>query len=198
MFEFLAFLTQIGFWEIVSTGILISGSVVGIRLLVGSTSHIPDLNFYITWTRNPPIPANRYPLTLDFEIRNLSHHFCVISTAYFRFDMAKPGSHAHGDSVSQQYEIKFRSNPDDTKSEIAALLRHRDIVTTYIPLDETQTDEELRELSRSRRFGTLYCDVVFIRQRPYTRRLKLNITGIVPNEATRYTNPDGHSHSKSL
>jgi hypothetical protein len=196
MTDFLIFLNQIGFWSIVYTFVIIGGFVAGLRLIFGSTSRIRDLNFYITYTRDP---QKRFPLTLDFEIRNLSHHFCAISSAYFKFDKAKPGPYAHGDSVSHEYEIKFRRSPDDVKSEVACLLRHRDIVTSYIPLDQKQTDEELKTLSDKRQFGTLYCNVVYLSDRPRLRRLKLKITGIVENEAAQYANlKSGTAHSPTL
>ena len=72
-------------------------------------------------------------------------------------------------------------------SEVACLLRHRDVVTSYIPIHEDHSDEEIAELSRQKRIGKLYCDVVFLEGRPKVRRLKLNVTGAVLNREAEYS-----------
>ena len=153
MFDLLAELNKIGFWQIVNTSILVLGSVASLIYWRLRKSRVRDLNFYITWKRDS---RGRFPLILHFETRNLSQCIIVISSPYFVFDRARAGPYAHCDSATGQYEVKFKRSASDAYSEIACLLRHREVVTSYIPLDESQTDEELTKLSADKHFGTLY------------------------------------------
>lgn len=183
MIEILQTFNEIGIWGIINSIILIFGSLIGYKLLSRKRSRIRDLNFYITWLRDE---TNRFPLVLHFEIRNLSQNIIIISSAYFKFDLVKPGPYAHCDTVSGEYEIKFRKDKRQKSSDVASLLRHRESVTSYIPLNETQSDKELIEKSDNKRFGRFYCDVIILEKKPKVYRLKLRLEGVVPDEEKKY------------
>ncbi len=183
MYEILKYLNEAGAWDLLNTVILICGFLYGITLLHTYKQRIKDLNFYVTWRRDTQA---RFPLILHFEVRNLSQNLIVISSPYFLFDKVKPGPYAHCDSVTGQYEVKFRRQEEQATSEVASMLRHREQVTSYIPLDEKQTDEELATLSQQQRVGTLYCDIVFLESKPRVVRLKLKLKGLVRDKSAEY------------
>jgi hypothetical protein len=111
----------------------------------------------------------------------------VISSPYFIFDKLKPGEFAHGDTSTGRYEVKFRQREEDQMSQVACLLRHRDIVTSYIPLNEEQNDIELNKLSNTNKMGTLYCDVIFLGSKPKIQRLKIKLKNVVPFKEAEYS-----------
>ncbi len=183
MLELLKQFNEIGLWDMLSTFILLLGSIAGFLIFIRHKRRIRDLNFYVTWRRDT---KERFPLVLHFEIRNLSQSIIVLNSPFLKFDSFKPGPYAHCDSISGEYEIKFRRIETQEESEVACLLRHRETVTSYIPLDENQTDEELMKLSNQGKVGTLYCDVIVLERKPRVIRLKLKLSGVVLNKAADY------------
>ncbi len=183
MNEFLTEINTLGIWGMINTSIVIGGAILGILFLFLRKKRVRDLNFYITWIRNPD---NRFPLVLHFEIRNLSQHMIVINSPYFKFGKLKPGPYAHCDSVSGEYEIKFKRDESQLDSEIACLLRHRDIVSSYVPLDENQTDEDLVRLNELKKIGKLFCNIILLTRKSQIIRFKLKVKGIVANKANEY------------
>lgn len=176
-------LNDIGFWNIISTIILISGSIIGLFLIHRRHKKFADINIYITWKRDE---NNRFPLVIHFEIRNFSHKILVLSSAKFKFDKLIPGKYAHCDTISQEYEIKFRHKGTDIREEIITLLKHGDIATTYVPLEEYQTDEDLYKLSNDRRMGFLFLTITFIEKKPKVRFLKIKLANVVENKEKLY------------
>ena len=183
MINILKTLNDLGIWDLLNTVILLSGLLLGAWLSMRRTKHIRDLNFYVTWHRDPKA---RFPLTLRFEVRNLSHNMIALSAPYFVFSGFRPGPYAHCDSTTQHYEVKFRRSETEKESQVACLLRHRDTVTSYIPLDEAQTDVELQDLSKLGRVGVLYCDIVFLHSRPKVVHMKLKLRNVVAYRGNKY------------
>jgi hypothetical protein len=117
---------------------------------------------------------------LHIEIRNLDESPVVVSSSYFVPDKIKMHPNAHRDSITRQYEIKYRLSEFDVHSQVTVLLRHRDIVTSYVPISTSQSEESLDQLSRSRQIGTLHCLITEFREkeRPKTTKHSWRLANI--------------------
>jgi len=93
-----------------------------------------------------------FPNVVCMEVRNLMDSPVVIFQPNFRFKKnLKSGNNAHGNSATGDYEIKFRkvdSNGEikEGNSYATMMLRHRDIASTFIPIDDDITENRFLTL----------------------------------------------------
>jgi hypothetical protein len=111
-----------------------------IQKLSPTNSAVENLNFFVSKYRDA---GANYPLKIRMEIRNFTGRSVVLTSRYFRFKSLRPDKEARGDIPSGRFEVKF---PDATKArldEVEYLLRNRETVRTWIPIDPGHTDEEV-------------------------------------------------------
>jgi Adenylate and Guanylate cyclase catalytic domain len=84
-----------------------------------------------------------YPLKVYVEIRNYTGSAVVLFADYYVYKGAlRPDPNARGDKPSGKYEFKF-PDPNGMLQEVEYLLRHRDSVSSWVPIDPTHTDAEV-------------------------------------------------------
>jgi len=162
---------QHGVWEIINTLVLLVSALVGFSLLFWAKRRVRNLNFYVRRLRD----ASNYPLKVYIEIRNYTGRSVVISSPYFVFGDLRPDPNARGDSPSREYEVKFPDRGNQTLSEVEYLLRHREEVSTWVPVDPTQTDQEVDRAIEHRAVGRLRCMCTWLQEKPKVHALRRKI-----------------------
>ena len=164
----LKFLNLIGLWDIISCLILIAGTIFGIIYYKKSKRRIRPLNVYLSWRKN----MHSFNKVLHIEIRNLDETPFVVSSSYFVPDKIKMHPKAHQDSISHEYEIKFRMNETDQLSQVTCILRHRDIALTYVPINDAQSNDLLDTLSKEKSVGTFHCLITEFKEKEKPKTYK--------------------------
>ena len=145
---------------------LVSASV-GLTVLFWAKGRVRNLNFFIRRLRD----ESHYPLKVYIEIRNYTGRSVVISVPYFVYGDLRPDPNARGDSPSREYEVKFPDPRNQTLSEVEYLLRHRESVSTWVPIDPTHTDEGVDQAIESRAVGKLRCMCTWLQDKPKVHKL---------------------------
>ena len=125
------------------------------------------LNFFIRPIRD----ASEYPLKVFLEIRNYAGRSVVISAPYFVFAGLRPDPNARGDTPTGEFEIKLPDPSSKNLTEVEYLLRHRENVSTWIPIDPTHTDAEVEAAIKQRRVGKLHCMCTWLKDEPEVHKL---------------------------
>jgi hypothetical protein len=166
-------------WEMISVLLLVFGGALTWVFLFWPKRRVRNLNFFITRERD----ESNYPLKLNVEIRNFTGRNLLISGAYFVYAGLRCDPKARGDSPSGEHEIKFPPNPaGGMLSEVEYLLRHKEFVSTWIPIDPKHTNDEvdaaiapcrwyLRYWHARRRAGKLYCMCTWLQDKPTVHKL---------------------------
>ena len=156
-------------WGLITTAVLMLTTIGGILYLRYAKRRVRNLNFFISFKRE-----NRpdYPLRIYVEIRNYTGRSVVFTNPFFKFKELRADPQGRGDSSSGEIEVKF---PDPNKqylSEVEYMLRHKENVTTWIPLDPIHSDAEVREALKRRRAGTLNCICTWLEEKPSIHKLR--------------------------
>jgi hypothetical protein len=157
-----------GVWELLSFLILVAGAVVGLKLAFFHRRRIRNLNFY---TRPVRDPSAQFPLIIYIEIRNYTGRTVVLSSPFIRFRDLRPSPDAHGDTLSGEYEIKFPDPSGQQLTEIEFLLRNKENVRTYMPLDPTLSDPEVQTALKKRRLGSMTVTCTWMSEKPLVEKL---------------------------
>lgn len=154
-----------GIWDFLT---FVSALSITLFLRSWYKRRIPGVSVHVTYSIGND--HHLYPNTLNFEIRNLLDSPLVAARPNFRFTKKLlPGSQAHGNSATGDYEIKFRmlSTSGFTThgfSYTSIMLRHRENAFGYIPIDDSITEEKLVELAKRVCIGKLTLDVVLLKE----------------------------------
>ncbi len=154
IFEWMKTANEYGVWGAVSTVILIFSFVLGVKVIFFPKKRVPHLNFRIHQSRGQP--SDEYPLKINIEISNRTGEPCLLSHAFAMLKDLKAHATAGGDSSSGQLEIKFPRHGGGL-SEIDYFFRANDVVSTWIPLDPAQTDDEVGNALADGSAGTFEC-----------------------------------------
>jgi hypothetical protein len=128
-----------GIWEIVTAIAAVVGLSIGIKIVFWSRRRVRNLNFFTRPIRD----GSNYPLKVYVEIRNYTGCSVVLSVPYFVFARLRPDPNARGHSSSGEIEVKFPGLTNNNLTEVEYLLRHRDNVSTWVPIDPAHTDAEV-------------------------------------------------------
>jgi hypothetical protein len=156
-----------GLWDMIGTIVLVASALIGFTVLFWAKRRVRNLNFFIRRLRDD----SNYPLKVYLEIRNYTGRSVVISVPYFMYAQLRPDPNARGDSPSREYEIKFPDPRNDTLSEVEYLLRHRESVSTWVPIDPTHTDQQVDAAIEQRRVGKLHCMCTWLQDKPKVHKL---------------------------
>lgn len=155
---------QHGVWGIVGTLLL---PALGLTVFFWAKRRVKNLNFFIQRVRD----ASNYPLRVHVEIRNYTGRSVVISAPFVTYRDLRPDPNARGDSLSGEYEIKFPDLQSKVLSEVEYLLRHRESVSTWVPIDPTHTDKEVDDAIEKRVVGKLHCMCTWLQDKPKVHKL---------------------------
>jgi len=167
VFAWMIWAEQHGVWGILSTLVLLISALVGFRILFWAKRRVRNLNFFVRRLRD----ESNYPLKVYVEIRNYTGRSVVISLPYFVYAKLRPDPNARGDSPSREYEVKFPDSGNHTLSEVEYLLRHRESVSTWVPIDPTHTDQEVDAAIDNRSVGKLHCKCTWLQDNPTVHKL---------------------------
>lgn len=166
--DFLRWTNEYGIWGVAQFAILGVSFIIGLKLIYFPRRRIRNLNFKITFVRNR---QHTYPSHIHLEFRNYTGRTVVLSSPFFRYRKLRPPQHAHGDTLSGEYEIKFPGASGKELTEVEYLLRNKESVHTVIPIDSAHTDEEVNTMHDKRRIGTLTVMLTWLQDRPKVDKL---------------------------
>jgi len=155
-----------GIWEILNILIILPSVVIGLILYLYRKNRVRNLNFFIQRERD----QSNYPLRVYIEIRNYTGVSVVISSPYFKYKEIRPDPNARGDIPSHEYEIKFPDR-NNNLSEVEFFLRHKEHVSTWIPVDPTHTDAEIEQAIIGKTTGSIFCICTWIKEKPVSHKL---------------------------
>ena len=156
-----------GFWDMLSTPVLVFSAVLGFAFLFWAKRRVRNLNFFIRPLRDD----SNYPHKVYVENRNYTGRSVVISVPHFVYSELRSDQNARGDSPSREYEIKFPDPRNNILSEVEYLLRHRENVSTWVPIDPAHTDQEVAAAIERRQVGKLHCMCTWLQEKPRVHRL---------------------------
>lgn len=171
MLTWLKWAADYAIWDLLNMIIIFISAVLGFSVLFWAKKRVRNLNFFIQRRRD----NSNYPLKVYIEIRNYTGRSVVISSAYFKYGDLKPDPKARGDSPSGDYEMKFPDIPQQELKEIDYLIRDRENVSTWIPVDPGHTDNEVDEAIKNRKVATLYCMCTWLEEKPRVHKLNRKI-----------------------
>lgn len=168
LYDSLKWVNEHGLWSLGQTVVLAGSAAVGAKLLFFPKTRIRHLNFS---TRIHAGDAE-FPLRLDLEIRNLTGHTAVVSNAWFEFSKLRPDPRALGDTPSGEFEVRFPGNDGHVLSEVEYLVRTKESLSTFIPLDPTHTVPEAETALANHNVGRITCTVTWLLERPRSHKLR--------------------------
>jgi hypothetical protein len=167
IFALMEWAAKHGIWEMVTAIAAVSGLVVGFKVLFWAKRRVRGLNFFVSRIRD----ASNFPLKVNVEFRNYTGRSVVISVPYFVIARLRPDPNARGDSPTGEIEFKFPDRASNNLTEVEYLLRHRENVSTWIPIDPAHTDEEVDAAIKQQRVGKLHCMCTWLKDKPEVHRL---------------------------
>lgn len=157
-----------GLWELAQTVVLGGSAIVGAKLLFFPKTRVRHLNF----STRIRADDGEFPLRLDLEIRNLTGHTAVVSNAWFEFSKLRPDPRAQGDTPSGEFEVKFPGRDPLHLTEVEYLVRTKESLFTYIPLDPSHSVQEAESMLAAHRVGRITCTVTWLLERPKSHQLR--------------------------
>jgi hypothetical protein len=161
--DFLIWAVKYGLWDIISVIVLLTSFIIAIRYIYLPRFKINNLNFFVKPIRTP----GNFPLRIYFEIRNYTNTNVVLSTAYFTSKTLRPDPNARGDTPKKKYEMKFGEHKIDPD----CLIKHGTNESTWVPIDQSHTDDEINKLIDKCMTGRFHCKCTILGNRPKTYRL---------------------------
>ena len=151
--------------------IVIAGVVFG-SFYFFRKRRVPMLNIFTSHSKRQGV---NYTSLINVEFRNFTGCGIAICNPYFKYRDLKPDPVAHRDSYSGEAEVKFRGVDGNVLTEIETFLRHKESTATWIPVDPTHSNEEVKSALNSKRVGILYFTCVWITKKPKVRNLAIHI-----------------------
>lgn len=167
LIDSLKWANDLGIWDLVQTIVLVGTLVIGVKFLIFPKRRVRNLNYFTQISRDHP----DWPLRLLLEVRNYTGKSLVISSPFFTFRDLRPDPKAHADSLTGEYEIKFPDPANQQLNEVESFIRHKESVQTWIPLDQSHSDEDVRLALSARRVGTFTCTCTWLEEKPYSHKL---------------------------
>ena len=155
-------------WDMLNFFWVVLVSVVGAIYIGWAKRRVPHLNFYIQQTRdNGP-----YPFKIHIEIRNYTGQSVVFTRPYFLLRALRPDPEGRRDFSSNEMEVKFPEPTMCRLEEVEYLLRHKENVSTWVPIDPSHSDAEVEEAIRRRCVGTFFCICTWLQDKPKIHKLR--------------------------
>lgn len=162
--KFFRFMAEWGVWDIIGLFVaLIPAVLVFVYLFPRKAID----NLYID-TKIASVPNTVYSKVIVVELRNHTNDPIYIHSQGFTFGSTiRPSPHGAKNAATGVYEIKFEGRDAGRLSDIDTLIRPNQIVTTWIPVDPSQTNESLSEALGNRSVGYLRLKMQKISSRPH-------------------------------
>jgi len=160
---FLKFMAEWGLWDILA---LLVALVPSVLILIYLFPRKAIENLYV----NTKLAAvnQAFPKVVGVELRNHTNEPLYVLSQGFVFGSAiRPSPLGVKDAATGVYEIKFEGRQSGLLSEIDALVRPNQVVTTWIPVHPDHSPESIAEALRDQRVGHLRLKVQKISTRPH-------------------------------
>lgn len=160
---FFKFMAEWGIWDIVG---LFAALVPFALILIYLFPRRAIDNLYVDTKVASVNPT--YPIVVGVELRNHTNEPLYVLSQGFVFGSAiRPSPHGAKDAATGVYEIKFEGRQPGVLSEIDALVRPNQIITTWIPVHPDHSPESIAEALRNHRVGHLRLKLQKISTRPH-------------------------------
>jgi hypothetical protein len=148
---FFRFMADWDIWGIV--GLVIS-TIPSIFLIIYLFPRRRINNFYID-TKRDSINQG-YPKVVRVTLTNHTNQPLYVLSEGFRFGTSiRPSPLGAKDAATGVYEIKFEGRIDNVLSEIDTLVRPNQLISTWIPVDPSHSDQEIDEALKKKEIGVL-------------------------------------------
>jgi hypothetical protein len=105
----------------------------------------PVMTTKLTFALSVDRDGTNFPLRLGVNIRNTTGLSVLVTSRYFEMGTAlRPHVNAKGNPSQNQYEIKFAAPGSNTLNQFQVLIPPTQSTSTWMPLDPTHTDTEVR------------------------------------------------------
>ena len=168
MDQFLIWATQRGIWPLANFLVVFLSAVLGFSLIFWAKRRVRHFNFYLSSTRD----SSNYPHKLKLEIRNYTGRSVVLSSPFYKYVGLRPDPNARGDSPSEEFEVKFPNVARDTLTEVEYLIRTKETVCTWIPIDPKHTDAEVEDAIRKHETVKFSCMCTWLEDKPRVHKLR--------------------------
>lgn len=172
VFALLRWAAEHALWDMLSALVLLLSALAGFAILFWAKRRVRNLDFF---TIRHPRDDSDYPLKIYVEIRNYTGTSVVISSPYFKSGRLRLHPNARGEGFSRGYEVRFPDPASQMLTEVECLLRHRENVATWIPIDPSHTDQEVDEAIKHHTVGTLHCMCTWLQEKPKVHKLRPKI-----------------------
>ena len=164
MESFFKFMAEWAVWDIIG---LFVAAVPAVLVFVYLFPRKAIDNLYID-TKLATVPNTVYSKVIVVELRNHTNEPLYVLSLGFTFGPAvQPSPYGAKNAATGVFEIKFEGREDGRLSEIDTLIRPNQVITTWIPVDPSQTDESLSEALSKRSVGYLRLKLQKISSRPH-------------------------------
>ncbi len=149
--EFLKCMAYWGIWDVIG---LVAAAAPSILVLCYLYPRKSITNFYIDTRRDSINPS--FPKVVRIVFRNLTNEPIYILSEGFEFGSIITASpNAAKNAATNRCEVKFEGRQQNLLSEIDALVRSGQEVSTWVPVNPTYSDQDIDSTLQSRRVGTL-------------------------------------------
>jgi hypothetical protein len=164
MESFFKFMAEWAVWDIIG---LFVAAVPAVLVFVYLFPRKAIDNLYID-TNLASVPNTVYSKVIVVELRNHTNEPLYVLSLGFTFGPAvRPSPYGAKNAATGVFEIKFEGREGGRLSEIDTLIRPNQVITTWIPVDPSQTDESLSEALSKRSVGYLRLKLQKISSRPH-------------------------------
>ena len=179
MKSFLLAMSDFGIWDILSLALFIGGALYGYFRFFRPTTHIPNLTVFFNYQR---LSDFHFPLQLTVEFTNHTGKSAFITSVWFKCVDIRPHPNARLDAGTKRLEIKFpesRTNEHGERfyvlSAFECYLKDGSSAPTFVPLDPSHTDDEIRRVLQDGLLGYLECYVTLLSRehKPTVYRLRV-------------------------
>ena len=161
--SFFKFMAEWGIWDIL--GLLVT-LVPSVLVLIYLFPRKAIANLYVD-TKVAAV-NQAFPRVVAVELRNHTNEPLYVLSQGFEFGSAIRSSPLGAkDAATGVYEIKFEGRQPGLLSEIDALIRPNQVITTWIPVHPDHSPECIAEALRAHRVGLLRLEVQKISSRPH-------------------------------
>lgn len=168
IFDSLKWANEHGLWSAGQMVVLGASALVAGKIIFFPKRRVRHLNF----STHIGTGGTDFPLRLELEIRNLTGRTAVVSNAWFEFGKLRPDPRAQGDTPSGEFEVRFPGHHSDALTEVDYLVRNKESLSTFIPIDPNHTLEEARQALARHAVGRIACTVTWLEERPRSDKLR--------------------------
>jgi hypothetical protein len=140
-----------GIWDIIG---LVGAVIPSLMVIAYLLPRRAIKNLYIDAKRGSV--NQTYSKVVSIEISNHTNEpLYVISEGFSFTGLLKPSQHGKKNASTDVYEVKFEGRQAGLLSEIDTIIRANQTISTWVPVDPSQTDQDIDSALAKKSVGTL-------------------------------------------